>query len=189
MMRTDPTAALRNLFFACGVLTWLAGAGVPGAAQSPSVVSGGMVLETDGAHAGSPVKAAVVAEVASGYHINDHVPSLDYLIPTELKLQAAAPLSLGAVVYPQGTPRKFEFLDVPISVYEGKLAVGALVDVAGNARPGVYTLKGAFDYQACNDHACLPPTSLPLTLTVKVVPRSVGLKRVNLDVFRGIKFN
>jgi Disulphide bond corrector protein DsbC len=188
-MRTHSTATIRNLFFAGGVLTGLAGAGVPVAAQSAAVVTGGMVLETDGAHAGSPARAAVVAEVASGYHINDHVPSLDYLIPTELKLEVAVPLGLGAVVYPKGAPRKFEFLDVPISVYEGKLVVGALVNVAANARPGVYALKGALNYQACNDHACLPPASLPLTLTVKVVPRSVGLKRVNLDVFRGIKFN
>ena len=171
------------------MFAWLAGAVVPGAAQSASVVTGRMVLETDGAHSGSPLKAAVVAEVASGYHINDHVPSLDYLIPTELKLEAAAPLSLGAVVYPKGTPRKFEFLDVPISVYEGKLVVGAVVKVAADASPGEYALKGALNYQACNDHACLPPASLPLTLTLKVVPRSVSLKRVNLDVFRGIKFN
>jgi DsbC/DsbD-like thiol-disulfide interchange protein len=148
-----------------------------------------MVLDRDGAHAGSSVKAAVVAEVAAGYHINDHVPSLDYLIPTELKLQAQEPLSLGSVSYPKGSPEKFSFLDAPISVYQGKLLVGATLKVAAGAKPGAYTLKGTLNYQACNDHACLPPTSLPLALTVNVVPRSEATKQLNADVFSAVKFN
>src|SRR5579863_10710130 len=82
----------------------LAFAGAMGQAQSGPVVSGNMVLDTDAVHAGSSAKVAVVAEVASGYHINDHVPSLDYLIPTELKLDAAAPFESGRVAYPKGTP-------------------------------------------------------------------------------------
>jgi len=179
----------RILPLACGLAAGLLLAARPLGAQAAPVVSGRMVLATDGAHAGSTVKAALVAEVTAGYHVNDHVPSLDYLIPTELKLEAALPLAPGSAVYPKGTARKFAFLDTPISVYEGKLVVGTQIQVAANARPGSYTLKGTLNYQACNDHACLPPTSLPLTLTVKVVPRSVGLKNVNPDVFRGIKSN
>ena len=158
-------------------------------AQSTPVVSGHMVLDSDGAHAGSSVKVAVVVEVASGYHINDHVPSLDYLIPTELKLQAAEPLSLGSISYPKGSPVKFSFLDTPISVYQGKLLVGATVKVAAGAKPGAYNLKGTLNYQACNDHACLAPTSLPLALTVNVVSRGEAIKHVNSDVFSAIKFN
>lgn len=157
--------------------------------QSTPVVSGHLVLNTDAAHAGSVVKAAVVAEVAPGYHINDHVPSLDYLIPTELKLDASEPLSVASTAYPKGNPEKFSFLDTPISVYQGKLLVGATVKVAADAKPGEYNLNGQLKYQACNDHACLPPTSLPLALTVKVVPRSEALKHVNSDVFSAIKFN
>jgi hypothetical protein len=53
----------------------------------------------------------------------------------------------------------------------------------------VYTLQGKFAYQACNDHACLPPTSVPLTLAVKVVPRAVALKTLNADDFDRIKFD
>src|SRR5579863_7442881 len=85
----------------------LAFAGAMGQAQSGPVVSGNMVLDTDAVHAGSSAK---VAEVASGYHINDHVPSLDYLIPTELKLDRAPPFESGRAAYPKGTPRKFTFM-------------------------------------------------------------------------------
>lgn len=159
------------------------------AAQAPKVVTGQLVLDANAVHAGSKAKAAVVAEIAPGYHINDHVPSLDYLIPTELKLEPSAPLTIGATEYPKGSPQKFSFLDTPISVYQGKLVVGAELDVASAARPGTYTLKGSLNYQACNDRACLPPTSLPLTLSVKVVPRSQAVKPANTDVFHGLKFN
>jgi len=173
----------------CALLAGLIAFATPGLAQAPVVVSGHWVLETDGAHAGSTVKTAVVAEVAPGYHINDHVPSLDYLIPTELKIAPAAPLALGPVLYPKGKAEKFTFLEQPISVYEGRLLVSAPLKVAADAQPGVYTLKGALAYQACNDHACLPPTNLPLSLVVKVVPKSESVKRVNSDVFTGVKSN
>jgi DsbC/DsbD-like thiol-disulfide interchange protein len=159
------------------------------AAPVVPVVNGRMVLETDGAHPGSAVKAAVVAEIAPGYHINDHAPSLDYLIPTEVKLDPTKPVSIGRAVYPKGVPRKFEFLDTPISVYQGKLLIGVLVRVDANAAPGVYTLKGALNYQACNEHACLPPASLPLTLAVKVIAPGESFRHVHSDVFTGIKFN
>lgn len=157
-------------------------------AQAPKV-TGQFVLDANAVHAGSTVKAAVVAEIPQGYHVNDHVPSLDYLIPTELKLEPAPPFTVGATKYPKGSPQKFSFLDTPISVYQGKLVVGAEISVASSARPGTYTLKGSLDYQACNDRACFPPTSLPLTLAVKVVPRSEAVKPANTDVFHGLKFN
>ena len=55
--------------------------------------------------------------------------------------------------------------------------------------PGKKTIKGKLAYQACNEHACLPPTSVPLSITVKVVPRGVTLKRVHTDVFDKIQFD
>jgi DsbC/DsbD-like thiol-disulfide interchange protein len=186
---SDMKLSFRQLIPGCSLVVLCACTIAMGQVQSTPVVSGHMVLDTDGAHAGSSVKAAVVAEVSAGYHINDHVPSLDYLIPTEIKLQLAEPLGLGSIVYPKGSPEKFSFLDTPISVYQGKLLVGATLKVAADAKPGTYSLKGTLNYQACNDHACLPPTSLPLALTVKVVPRSEAVKHVNSDVFSALKLN
>lgn len=158
-------------------------------AQVPSqVVEARMVLATDGAHPGSAVKAAVVAQVAPGFHINDRHPSLDYLIPTELKLDPSAKLSVEKLVYPKGELKHFAFSDTQLSVYQGTVEVGALLKIARATPPGEYTLKGKFNYQACNDHACLPPTSVPVALTVKVVPRGVALKRINQEIFNKIDF-
>jgi hypothetical protein len=67
--------------------------------------------------------------------------------------------------------------------------VGESLKIAANAKPGVYQLKGNLDYQACNDHACLAPAKLPVSLAVKVVPRSEKLKPGHSDVFSTLKLN
>jgi hypothetical protein len=171
-----------------GLVLTLMAVGLGWAQNTNSVVEARAVMATDAAHANSPVKLAVLAQVVAGFHINDHKPSLDYLIPTELKLEPSDQFTVKTVVYPKGSPKKFAFSDVPLSVYEGKVVVGTLLQ-AGKAVPaGTYTLKAKFAYQACNDHACLPPTSVPLTMSIKIVPRNVILKPVESDVFQRIKF-
>jgi len=153
-------------------------------AQGPAqVVEAKWVMAADAAHPKTTVKAAVVAKVSAGYHINDHKPTLDYLIPTELKLDALKQVEVKDVTYPKGVLKKFAFSDAPLSVYEGTVVVGSALQVGRAMAPGTYALKGKFSYQACNDHACLPPASVPLTLTLKVVPRNVPLKPENSDVF------
>jgi DsbC/DsbD-like thiol-disulfide interchange protein len=160
-----------------------------GWAQNKSpVVEAHAIMATDAGHADSPLKLAVLAQVAAGYHINDHKPTLDYLIPTELKVDPSDEFTVKDVVYPRGTPKRFAFSDVPLSVYEGRVVVGILLQ-AGKAVPaGTYKLKAKFAYQACNDHACLAPTSVPMTVTLKIVPRNVPLKPIESDVFQRIKF-
>lgn len=163
-------------------------AGVARAQDPPQVVEVRTVQAAAGVHPGSSLKVAAVARIASGFHINDHIPTLDYLIPTEWKLESTKQVSVDRVVYPKGQLKRFAFSDMQLSVYEGTMAVGALLKVPRATRPGTYALRGQFHYQACNDHACLPPKSVPLTLVVKVVRRSAPLKRVNADVFDAIQF-
>ncbi len=158
------------------------------AQNNNAVVEAHAVMATDAGHADSPIKLAVLAQVAAGFHINAHKPSLDYLIPTELKVDPSDQFTVKNIVYPQGALRRFVFSDVPLSVYEGRVVVGMVLQVGKAVPAGTYTLKARFAYQACNDHACLPPTSVPITLTIKIVPRSVPLKPIESDVFQRIKF-
>lgn len=158
-------------------------------AQAPQVVSARMLLESDAVHAGAPARAAMVATVTPGYHINDHHPTLDYLIPTELKLEPSPRISIAKLVYPKGELKSFAFSDTQLSVYQGTVTVGAVMEVAKGTPPGDYTLRGKLNYQACNDHACLPPTGVPVSLAVKVVGRNVRLKPVEPQIFDRIKFD
>jgi len=162
---------------------------VGAAAQtSKQVVDARTVLAAEGVAPGTTLKAAAVAQIAPGYHINDHKPTMDYLIPTEWKLEATREISVEKVAYPKGQLKKFAFSETQLSVYEGTLTVGALLKVARQTRPGTYTLKGDFKYQACNDHACLPPKSLPLALTVTVVRRGAPVKPTHAEVFKNVRF-
>jgi DsbC/DsbD-like thiol-disulfide interchange protein len=151
------------------------------------VVEAKMVMATDVAHSNSTVQVAVVAQVAPGYHINDYKPRLEYLIPTELKLEPPEQVAVKQIVYPKGIPERFAFSDMPLSVYEGTVVVGVALEIARAVRPGTFMLKGKLAYQACNDHACLPPASVPVRLPIQVVPRRVPLKRVHTDVFDRIQ--
>jgi DsbC/DsbD-like thiol-disulfide interchange protein len=152
------------------------------------VVEARSVTATDAVHADSVVKLAILAQVAAGFHINDHKPTLDYLIPTKLSIEPGDQFTVKSVSYPKGTPVKFAFNDGPLSVYEGQVIVGVLLQAGKTVPPGTYTLKTKFSYQACNDHSCLAPTSVPVPLTLKVVPSNVPLKPVESDVFKRIKF-
>lgn len=188
-MQTAKKRDLRHMrMLLWGLVLTLMAMSLGWAQNKSSVVEAHAVMATDAAHANSPLKLAVLAQVAAGYHINDHKPSLDYLIPTELKVDPSDQFTVSNVVYPKGTLKKFAFSDVPLSVYEGTVVVGTLLQAGKVIPPGTYTLKAKFAYQACNDHACLPPTSVPLNVTIKVVPRNVPLKPVESDVFQRIKF-
>lgn len=164
-----------------GVLI-LFGAGAR-AATPVQVVKARAAVASTSLRAGASARAAVTATIVPGYHINDHKPSLDYLIPTELKLDPSNDITVAEVRYPKGTPKKFSFFDTPISVYEGTLRLAVTLKASPSARPGDYTLKGKLAYQACNDQACLAPTSAPLTLAVKVLPAAAHRARVKSDGF------
>ncbi|MGH9431525.1 MAG: protein-disulfide reductase DsbD domain-containing protein [Terriglobia bacterium] len=168
----------------CGAFCFAPPSFAPGAARGAQVVDAHIAMATDGAHPGSPQKAAIVASVADGYHINAHKPSFDYLIPTEVKFEANKAVAVERILYPAGKSEKLSFSDDPLSVYQGKFLIGLILKVPPGISPGAYTLKGKLDYQACNDRACLAPSSVPLALTVKVVPSSTPLKPQNSAVFR-----
>jgi len=177
--------ATQGIGLALAVVATAMGACAQGRAP---LISARLLLGTDAVHPGSKVKVAVVAEIPSGLHINEHKPTLEYLIPTEVKITSAEPLTVERVFYPPGQARKFTFEDKPLSVYEGTVVVGALLNVSSAAAAGDYTLHGEFSYQACNDQACFPPASVPVTALVKVVGKTVPLKPVNQDVFRRTSF-
>lgn len=159
-----------------------------GYGAAPQVVSARALLATDAVHPGQAAKMAVVAQIQPGYHINSHNPTLDYLIPTRITFNDSLSFSAEKVVYPHGTSKKFSFMNVPISVYEGEIHLGAILGVSASTQPGFYTWPGKFMYQACNDHACLPPTSVLFEVSIQVVAPTVRLKPANTKIFKTINF-
>jgi Disulphide bond corrector protein DsbC len=101
-------------------------------------------------------------KVRDGFHVNSHTPKSDLLIPTAMKLDAAAGVKAQEVVYPAGTLYSFSFdPKEKLDVYTGSFVVKVPVVAAA----GEHTLTGSLHYQACDTAACYPPK----TLAVQVV--------------------
>jgi thiol:disulfide interchange protein DsbD len=174
-MMKMPKLSMKPFFLTC-ILVCLA-APVAWAQAAGQVVKAKVTIASPVATPDSVVKAAVVVEVDSGYHINDHHPSLDYLIPTEVKLEPSQAVTVQEITYPKGEPKKLAFSDAPLSVYEGTVQVDVALHIERKTLPGDYEVKGQLAYQACNDHACLPPAKAPLLFSFRVARHVAPVRR------------
>src|ERR1700743_1045542 len=121
-------------------------------------------------HAGAAKDVNLAFRVGSEYHINSHTPNSPLLIPTGLKLEPAAPVTLGDVKYPAGQNVSFAFSgDEKLNVYSGDFAIDAFVKTPANAAAGSYPVKGTLRFQACDHSACYPPRTIPIEFQVTVV--------------------
>jgi Disulphide bond corrector protein DsbC len=121
-------------------------------------------------HAGAAKDVTMDFRIGSEYHINSHTPKSPLLIPTALKLNASAPVTVGDPKYPAGQDETFPFSpDEKLNVYSGDFSIDAPIKVAANAAAGTYPVKGELRFQACDRSACYPPHNLPVQFQVTVV--------------------
>src|SRR3982750_2503378 len=67
---------------------------------------------------GKTVRAKVVLSLPEGLHANSRYPGSEYAIATTVTARGSG-LRIGAVSYPRGHNRTFEFSSTPLNVYEG----------------------------------------------------------------------
>ncbi len=140
-----------------GLVLVLATGLVARADAAPVVKLGGHVEE-----AGAGVVVRGLVEIASGYHINAHVPDEPFLIPTVLTLSAGG-ATFGEPAYPEPEAQTFSFSpDKPMLVYDGTIEI-----VAGADRVPDGPVHAKLRYQACNHERCLPPTTVEAFLGKK----------------------
>jgi thiol:disulfide interchange protein DsbD len=117
---------------------------------------------------GATVDVKLTLMLNEGFHLNSHTPTEDYLIPLTLKWEG--PLEAVDVVYPKPRMEKYSFDDKPLSVLTGQFPLTTKFKAPATAVPGPVTLNGKVHYQACNSNSCFPPKTVPVTLTVQVLP-------------------
>jgi hypothetical protein len=77
---------------------------------------------------------------------------------------------LGKIEYPVGEDASFPFSpDEKLSVYSGDFTITVAVHPMQSVVPGKYEMHGVLRYQACDNAACFPPKTLPVSFEVKVV--------------------
>lgn len=118
--------------------------------------------------AGESVRAAVVLDVKTGWHVNAHAPTLDYLIGTTIDWSSPPSLTVHQVRYPEPTRLKLDFAGKTLDVYEGTSSIFLTIRPTASAPPGERRLTGRLRVQACNDQTCLRPSTITTTLTVPV---------------------
>jgi thioredoxin:protein disulfide reductase len=132
---------------------------------------------------GSTFEVAVVVGIMSGFHMNAHKPSEDYLIPTVLTAKLPAGLKEVATNYPDGVEKKLSFADKPLLVYTGHFTVRAKFAAAANAPLGKTNLPFTLQYQACNDSVCLPPVRIPVVAAIDVAPAGTKPRQMSPQIF------
>jgi hypothetical protein len=108
--------------------------------------------------------------VPAGYHINSNTPKSEFLIPTALKMDLPTDIVLGKIEYPVGEDLSFPFSpDEKLNVYTGDFTISLAVHPLHSVVPGKYVMHGMLRYQACDNAACYPPKTLPVSFEIKVV--------------------
>jgi thiol:disulfide interchange protein DsbD len=116
---------------------------------------------------GGSAVLTVTVDVQEGWHVNSSTPLEDYLIPTQVRLDAAPGWTVSAVEYPEHRLAAFAFSEGPVAVLEGRFTVSVVVSRAEGSA-AVARLQGTVEAQACNDRLCLAPSEVPFSADVDV---------------------
>jgi hypothetical protein len=155
--------------------------GLPSAA---AVVKPQAYVSLDPIPRGKDFEAAVVVDIARGFHMNSHKPTDEYLIPTTITPQLPAGIKLVDTVYPNGQLKKFAFSpNKPLDVYTGSVTLKLKLVAQANAALGPATFPVILRYQACNDAACLPPVKVPVNVQLEITGAGTKTRQVHPEVF------
>jgi hypothetical protein len=113
--------------------------------------------------AGKPTLVLLHFRVAPGLHINSHAPREEFLIPTIFSIPPGKGVKLLSASYPAGKD-----ITLPIdpktklNVYTGEFAIDAKIV----AESGDHLIEAKLRYQACDQHECMPPKTIPVAIDV-----------------------
>ncbi len=168
------------------IFTWVLLTNIFAQWQSPSAgpkINHKVYLEYESIKPDLPIKIALQFQLEPEWHINSNKPLDEFLIPTELQFDENPAVKIQKIVYPSAKEVKLSFSDEPLSVFENDFFIG--VEVVVSSEPGSFIeLTGSLKYQPCNDRQCLPPTSLPIKISLNISNESVP---ANDDVQQKIK--
>ncbi|MCX8057138.1 MAG: protein-disulfide reductase DsbD [Ignavibacteria bacterium] len=103
------------------------------------------------------------------WHINSNKPKEDYLIPTDVTINSKDGFLISQKNFPESKEIKFDFSDIPVSVYEGEFEIPIVIRVPENLSEGDYEFEVVMNYQACNNQTCLPPKEEKILVKVGIV--------------------
>jgi DsbC/DsbD-like thiol-disulfide interchange protein len=115
------------------------------------------IFSTTAAEPGGTYQAAVVIDMASGWHINSAAPYQDWLIPVQVAFDTVKGLTPSDLVYPAGTDNFMA--GEHMSVLGGRIVIFYQITVDADAPDGGILLPVTVTYQPCNELECRPGRS------------------------------
>jgi len=125
-------------------------------------------IARDVARRGATTTGTVVLDIPKDLHVNSSRPKSEYSIPTTVRISGKG-VRVGAITYPPGENRKFQFSEELINVYEGTVFFWFNVTVPPNYRGKSVELKAVVRYQACTNEVCYPPRNKEVTINARVL--------------------
>lgn len=165
------------------VIVMLMSAGLLWANGGETIIDAEFVSATNKLQPGANNPVAVQITVHHPWHINAHVPSDDFLIPTEVSFGEVEGLSFGAIDYPLAEEKEFAFSENPVAVYEGTVYAYTTVTASADLAGQTVEVKGVVSYQACNDATCLPPDEVQFSAQVAIAAAGETVGAVNQGLF------
>lgn len=142
-----------------------------------------LVADRDKAVAGDVLQLAAVVEIDHGWHVNSDDPGDEFSMPTTVRWILPEGWAPPLTVFPEGEHLEFEFSDVPIEVWEGRVVLIGRLTVPDSAT-GSVRLRAEVTAQACNNTQCLPPVAVKAGLDLDVVPPGTVVSPVNAEIFQ-----
>jgi DsbC/DsbD-like thiol-disulfide interchange protein len=116
--------------------------------------------------AGAKVSLVVDVQPKPGIHV--YAPgSGEFYIPITVTLNPQPQLKAGKLVYPKS--QTMMFADEKVAVFAKPFQLAQDVMLDKSLKPGAsLVVTGTVNYQACDDKACFPPETAPVSWTVLV---------------------
>jgi DsbC/DsbD-like thiol-disulfide interchange protein len=134
---------------------------------------------------GMTFQVAVVVKIRNGFHVNAREVTEDYLIPTDLRLEAPAGFKLGTISYPKGTLKTFSFSkNKQLNVYTDEVVIRVPLTALATAPLGPQHLPMKLHYQACSNEICLPPVTKDVDPAINVVASKSEARTANAQFFK-----
>lgn len=138
-------------------------------------------LSVDRAPAGRTFEAALLLDIDAPWHVQAAEPTFDYLIPTQLVLDAPEGITVGKIRYPE--PKTIDFAGDRIAVYGGRVPMIFTLSVEPDVPPGPLVLRGELTIQLCDDAVCLAPATMPVEIPFEVVAAGTEVSATHADAF------
>ena len=189
LARENPFRSMRAgfaavaLLFTCGIGADPFSAAAQNFPRANEIVAPQTYVSLAPVPCGREFEIAVVAKITKGFHVNAHMPSLEYLIPTKVAAELPQGFMQISDSYPAGVMRSFKFSSEKLRVYEGSFIVKMKLKAADDAPLGALKLPLTISYQACNEEACLPPAKVSTIAELDIAAAGAPARAMHPEIF------